>query len=157
MTKDQEELFYIISNHDHSSITSLIKLTYLIELHSLQKNNNRINSYVYKRYNFGPFDKAIYDDINQLEENGLIESVSQFSNCDEYTVYKKTDDDDIGINFTELTQEEIKTIQEVLDVFRGYGAKALTDAAYKTKPMQSIGATLGGREGFNQELDLQAR
>ena len=45
-------------------------------------------------------------------------------------------------------------MDEVLDSVNGYGAKALTEIAYKTKPMQALGATLNGGEHLNEKLDM---
>lgn len=65
-------------------------------------------------------------------------------------VYKKNKDCG-GYSFS---SEELELIGGVLQELKGYGAKILTEIAYKTKPMVKIGATLGGKESFGVKLDL---
>jgi uncharacterized phage-associated protein len=50
--------------------------------------------------------------------------------------------------------EDQETINEVLTSLKGYGAKALVDIAYKTKPMKRLGAKVDNNKGLNEKLDL---
>jgi hypothetical protein len=58
--------------------------------------------------------------------------------------------------FSEIEKEEKDLIDEMMSELKGYGAKTLTDIAYKTKPMIKLGATLGGDENLFKKLDLSA-
>jgi uncharacterized phage-associated protein len=57
-------------------------------------------------------------------------------------------------SFDKLNTEEKEIINEVIEAFKGYGAKSLTKFTYKTKPMKKLGAKVGNNKGLNQKLDL---
>jgi hypothetical protein len=156
LSKMHQFLGYIIKHHPDSSITGLMKLSYIIDLVSIKKSNQQISAFEYIRYNYGPFSRTIYEYLNSLIEHKVIREDSQIANTgDEFVVYnfnkKRTEP-----SFDKLTKSERSVIDEVLESLQGYGARALTELAYRTKPMQKIGATLQNKKGLNQRLDLHA-
>lgn len=152
--KTTQLLAYILKHHK-SSVTSLIKLAYLIDLVSLKKGNSQVSNFQYIRYNFGPFDSRIYSYIEDMTNKGLITPIPEFTPAgNEFISYELNDDADI--NFEAINDGEKSSIDEVLAQLSGYGAKALTEVAYKTKPMVALGATLGGNEHLGEVLNLHA-
>lgn len=150
-------LAYLAKNHPGSSITSIMKLAYLADLVSVKKTKKQISNFQYKRYNFGPFDKKIYDYLDNLTSAKAVIPRTEFSGQgDEYVIYSFNDARNATFSFEKLTATEVKTIDEVLDTVKGYGAKVLTEMSYHTRPMKKLGATLGGNENINHSLDLDA-
>ncbi len=154
--KTSELLSYITLKHPRLSVTSLMKLSYLIDLVQIKKTNEQISNFKYSRYKYGPFDNDIYNYAQSLVVNGFIREDSEYSPYGgEYIVYSCDNDDD-SITFDNLSPKELETIDEVINSVIGFGAKALVELAYKTKPMKKIGATIGGNEHLNELLDLRA-
>ncbi len=154
--KTSELLAYIIIKHPKLSITSLMKLSYLIDLVHIKKTNKQIFSFNYSRYKYGPFDNSIYGYISSLIDNDIIREDSELTPYGgEYIIYYCDNDAD-KITFDNLSIEEQETIDEVINSVIGFGAKALVELTYKTKPMQKIGATIGGNEHLGELLDLRA-
>lgn len=150
MQKTKQLLYYITAKHPKASITVLMKLCYLIDLIAVKELGNKISEFDYRRYFYGPFDAHIYQLLENMQAEGLIEAEMYFTPDTDYAVYSVGKELEID-NFSD---DEIKLIDESLKDFVGYGAKALTEIAYRTKPMTSIGATLGGDEQLNKQLDL---
>ncbi len=154
--KTSELLTYITMKHPKLSITSLMKLSYLIDLVHIKKTKNQISTFKYFRYKYGPFDNDIYNYVQSLVVNGVIKEDSEYSPYGgEYIVYSCDNDDD-SIAFDNLSSKEVETTDEVINSVIGFGAKALVELTYKTKPMKKIGATIGGNEHLNELLDLRA-
>ena len=148
--KNEQLLAYLVSKHTNCTITSLMKLSYLVDLFNIKESGKKISSYEYIRFHYGPFCKIISQDIDKLIEEGVIEPKMEYDPAfgNEYIVYNLKED----MGTSELTKNEIENINVLLDKFRGYGAKALTLVAYKTDPMKDLGATLGGNEGMRRKL-----
>lgn len=158
MTKPKtlQVLSYIIKSHPNVSVTSLMKLSYLVDLVAIKKGKNKISDFQYIRYNYGPFDKKIYSYLESLEENNIIKEGANISSCgDEFVTYNINKK--IIVSFNKISKEEKEIINEVLESLEGYGTKALTELTYRTKPMKKIGATLNNKTGLNKVLDLNAR
>jgi uncharacterized phage-associated protein len=154
LNKTQQLLAYLVKNHQKASITVLMKLSYLIDLVSIKRTGKAITHYKYIRYYYGPFDNTINGDIQKLMEEKVIEAKSKFvPSGEEYVVYNFNEECDLSLV---LDAAELKIIDEVLENVNGYGARALTEIAYKTKPMLKIGATLGGNEHLYEVLDMKA-
>lgn len=155
-SKDEQFIGYLVQKNPRVSITSLMKLSYLIDLVAVKQLGRKITNFEYRRYNFGPFDKAVYECTEHLtDDNVLILTAEYSSRGDEYWVYNFNFNEHIGdFSTDQLSEEEIEIIDEVLEELSGYGARALTEVAYKTKPMMEKGATIGGDEHFNEILDL---
>lgn len=151
--KDLQILAYLAQKHPKASVTVLMKLCYLIDLVSFKRNKEQITGFEYKRYNFGPFDEDIYIRLKELTEKNIISQKQDYTQTgNEYIIYCFNEESDFS--FDEISEPEIGIMNEVLDSVNGYGAKALTDIAYKTRPMQALGATLNGGEHLNEKLDL---
>lgn len=154
MNKTKQFLAYLIQNNPAVPITSLMKLSYLIDLVSMKKTKRKISNFIYKRYKYGPFDNRIYNILKELEQTVVVEDVAYSHSGDEYIVYKYKEG--VDFSFDQLAERERKIISEVLSTVRGYGAKALTELTYKTKPMIKIKAQIENDAGLNQILDLKA-
>lgn len=155
LSKNQQLLAYLSEKHPGATITVLIKLAYFVDLVAVKKKGEPISNFKYVRYFYGPFDKTIYADVEVLIEQKLLKpELNYTSSGDEYMVYRPLDiDSDSLIN---LSSDEKELIDGVLESVKGYGAKTLTEMAYKTKPMTALSATLGGDEALDQVLNLSA-
>jgi len=155
MEKTRQLLAYLIEHHPETSITGLMKLAYISDLVSIKKTNKQISDFEYTRYKYGPFDKRIYDCVNDLIYSGLvIEGRAYTTKGDEYIVYKCIDE--VDFEYDKLEDTEKNVINEVIQSLCGYGARALVDLAYLTEPMKKIGATQENDVGLNETLDLWA-
>lgn len=154
-SKSLQVLSYIIKHHPDVSITSLMKLSYLIDLVSIKKRKIKISDFKYIRYNYGPFDKKIYNYIEILVNNRVIKEDANFSSTgDEFVIYNVNKRK--KINFDKISDDEKEIIDGVLESLEGYGIKALTELTYRTRPMKKIGADFKNRTGLNKVLDLNA-
>ena len=153
--KTLQVLSYIIKNHPDVSVTSLMKLSYLIDLVAISNNKNKISDFQYVRYNYGPFDKKIHKHLGYLENNNIIKEGSNISSTGDeivtYNINKKN-----NVVFDKIPDEERKIIDEVIESLEGFGTKALTELTYRTKPMKKIGATIENKKGLNKILNLNA-
>lgn len=155
MEKTKQLLAYIIKNYQSVTITGLMKLAYISDLVSIENGREQISDFEYIRYKHGPFDKKIYEYIQELLSNrNIVEEPHYTPRGDEYVVYKFNDNSDIS--FDKLKDKDVIVLDEVLKTLCGYGAKALVDVAYNTKPMKKIGATQNNKKGLNKVLDLSA-
>ena len=150
--KTLQVLSYIIKNRPNISVTSLMKLAYLVDLVAIKKGKNKISDFQYIRYNYGPFDKKIYKYLEVLENNNTIKEGAEISSTgDEFVTYSLNKR---NISFDTISDDEKEIIDEVLETLEGYGVKALTELTYRTKPMRKIRATLKNKVGLNEVLDL---
>ncbi len=155
LNKTQQLLSYIIQHHAKASVTVLMKISYLIDLVSLKKENQQITHYAYMRYTYGPFDNQIYSDIEALAQANIISPKPDYvPSGEEYITYSINEG--AIFDFSELTPQDRAIADEVLESVKGYGARTLTEIAYKTKPMTELGATLGGSEHIGETLNLDA-
>jgi uncharacterized phage-associated protein len=153
--KSKQLLTFIAQYYMPVTVTSLMKLSYLIDLVSVTKGDAQISDFTYRRYKYGPFDPNIYKYLNDLVNSEVILAEPEFTpQADEYIVYKFNEKNQ-NVKFNALTEEEIKTIEETLRSLRGLGAKALSEIAYKTKPMKALGAKPSNDKGLNEILRLK--
>jgi hypothetical protein len=132
-----------------------MKLSYIVDLVAIRKGYERISDFNYIRFNYGPFDKRIYACIDTLVQKGIIYEGADITGFgDEFVTYRVVR----GVNpsFDKLSKVERSVIDEVLTSLKGYGAKALTELAYRTAPMKKIKATMNNTKGLNETLDLNA-
>ena len=154
-SKTRQILGYIIKNRPNISITSLMKLSYLVDLVAIKKGKNKISDFQYVRYNYGPFDKKIYKYLAALEKEHIIKEGAGISSTgDEFVTFSINKKN--NISFDRISDDEKVIIDEVLESLEGYGVKALTELTYRTKPMKKIRATLKNKVGLNEVLDLNA-
>ncbi|HMK76437.1 MAG TPA: Panacea domain-containing protein [Thermodesulfobacteriota bacterium] len=153
--KTKQLLTYLIQNKPGIPITSLMKLSYIVDLVSVNKTKNPISDFEYRRYKYGPFDNKIYGYLKDLLKSNVINEDATFSQTgDEYIIYLFNEKNEFVPN--KLSNKEKNIIDEVLESLKGYGAKALVELAYKTKPMKKIGAKIDNIKGLNQKLNLTA-
>lgn len=154
-SKTLQILSYIIKNHPNVSVTSLMKLSYLIDLVAIDKGKNKIFDFQYIRYNYGPFDKNIYKCLESLVDDNIIREGANISSTgDEFVTYNINKKN--NISFDKISDDEKEIIDEVLESLEGYGTKALTELTYRTKPMKKLKATLNNKAGLNKPLNLNA-
>jgi len=154
--KTKQLLAYISKNYiPPATVTSLMKLSYLIDLIATSKTGKQISNFQYRRYKYGPFDQTIYTYLNVLtKENVLIEDIGHTNYAEEYILYQFNEKK--HTNFDKLTNKEKLQIDSVLENLHGLGPKALSEISYKTKPMRALGAKIDNNKGINQPLDLKA-
>ena len=152
--KTGELLTYLAEKHPNPTVTVLMKLCYLIDLVSMKKYGGKVTDFNYIRYKFGPFDKKIYSYLERLATGGLISQEQGFAaeSANDFIVYSSGPTP--RSNYQLFAGNDKEAADTVLQEVAGYGAKALTDIAYKTKPMIALGATRGGIEGLYQQLNL---
>ena len=156
-SKTEQFIAYIVFKRPRASITSIMKLSYLIDLVSFKNRGVVVSDFEYRRYTFGPFDKTIYETIERLVLNHILVQSTEYAPMgEEFTVFSFSPEKEDSFVFGELSSEEIELIDRVISELSGYGAKSLTELAYQTAPMQEKGATLGGNEHFNEVLNLGA-
>jgi|GEM_PF-1293032 len=151
--KTEQTIVYLIKNHPNASVTSLMKLSYLIDLVNVKNTGKQITDFEYRKYNFGPFDKSMYGYLEKLMKNGLISAQSSYTALgDEYITYSVNEDsDDSTKMINSIPKKDCSVINGVIEKVKGYGARLLTDLAYKTKPMLALSEV---PKDSNKKLDL---
>ena len=88
--KTAQLLVYLVKNKTRCSVTSLMKLVYLVDLISLKKLGHKVSDFEYKRYNFGPFSEKIYNYLEKLNvEQEIIKTDFDYAfDGSEYVIYK---------------------------------------------------------------------
>ena len=151
--KTKQLLCYILQDSPRD-VTSMIKLSYLIDLAAVRRFEHQISEFEYIRYNYGPFDQKVYTNLNDLQKEGKVVSFSHYNTYGENVLFKlnaQPEDDEFSL----LSPEEKSLVREMLDSLTGYGARMLTEIAYSTAPMKVLGATLGGNEHLGETLNLK--
>jgi hypothetical protein len=155
--KTRELLVYLTKGNKSASVTMLMKLAYFVDLIAVGRTGEQISGFRYRRHNFGPFDSRIYAHLTALVKEGLLTETSEFCPpAHEYIMYV-VNESSPKLKFDELSDQDQQIADEVLKSMVGYGAKALSDFVYKTKPMLTLGATQGGTENLNALLNLKAK
>lgn len=152
--KTKQLLCYILQDSPRD-VTSMIKLSYLIDLAAVRKFDRQISEFNYIRYNYGPFDQKVYSNLNDLQKEGKVVSFSYYNTYGESVLFKlntQPEEDEFNL----LSADEKSLIKEMLESLSGYGAKMLTEIAYSTAPMKALGAKLGGNEHLGELLDLKS-
>ena len=153
--KTPQLLTYVIKTLPGASVTSLMKLSYIIDLVAVQNDNKKISDFEYVRYNYGPFDKKIYKYLEGLLTEGVIKEGANISSSgEEFVTYIFNKTKKVALD--KISDTDKSVIDAALEALEGYGPKALTELTYRTKPMKKIGATLNNRAGLNKHLDLTA-
>ncbi len=150
-TKNKELLSIILDEFGSASVTALMKLCYLVDCKFVKDTSEQLSDFSYIRYNFGPYDQALYFTLNSLENAKVISSSYQ---PHAYEAVKKFTLNELTPNVQTITEDEENAVREYIKNLCGFDAKTLTHIAYKTKPMTALGATLGGTEALGQSLNL---
>lgn len=154
--KNLQLLTYLAKGHPEASVTVLIKLCYLADLISLKRFKRKISSFDYIRYYFGPFDPKIYTALESLVNDDLLIAVPEYTQKGaEAIIYHFNEKKELKT--PDLLGDDKVVLDELLESLRGYGAKALTDITYSTKPMMAFKATLGGKEHLGEKLNLDIK
>lgn len=155
--KTKQLLAYISKNYAPATVTSLMKLVYLIDLVAIKQGKKQISDFIYRRYRYGPFDSKIYTYLDELINNKILSDITENTPMGEEYIKYKFNEENEKSKFDKLSENELETIDEVIESVRGYGVKTLTEITYKTKPMLALDATIGGEENLNARLDLNAK
>jgi transcriptional regulator with XRE-family HTH domain len=110
-------------------IMQFMKLPYFVDLAATEKLGFQISNFSYVRYEYGPFDKKIY------AYRALFEQAT------------------FDVRYSYI-QDFLAIIEDTLNAVPAQNGDALKKLSYETKPMQSLHATLGGKEGWGKQLVL---
>lgn len=154
LSQNDNVLAYIARAHGDVSVTALLKLAYLIDYVSVQKNGEKVSDFNYIRYNYGPFDKSVYDSLARLIDAGVLSERVEFNPYGDFMVYSFCNDANYNPGKT-LTVKQKKIADGILAQLNGHGPKMLTEVAYETPPLASVGAKIGNRVHMNKSLDLK--
>lgn len=152
--KNKALILEILHNRGDCTVTELMKILYLIDLGFFNINWNKISNFEYIRYNYWPFDKTIYTEIEELITSWLIR-IQYIANpkWEEIIKYWISDNSKISwIISEELEDPERLFITEILSELEWLNASSLTNIAYQTEPMKQLGATLWGTEHFMESV-----
>jgi len=151
--KTKELIAYLIGEHPNASVTALMKLCYLIDLVFVKEGKPQLTNFEYIRYRFGPFDKKIYQFMEQLTSEGLVAQKQEYTTSGkDFIIYELNEEN--RNSHPNLSEEETSIIKKVISNVVGHGAKGLTQIAYKTKPMIAIGAEMDNDSGLFHKLNL---
>lgn len=151
ITKDESLLIFIIKNRIECSITELMKLCYLIELAFYKKyNKKRLTDYAYIRYNYWPFENALYRDVNVLNTQGILQAkmyqTPYWEDLWKYSLSQMTEEVDAITQQIFSNDDEKQYCSELLAELANFNASELTKISYETSPMKKLWATLLGNE-----------
>ena len=147
---------YIMSKTCDITKTALMKLCYFVDLVSTKERGEQITEFEYIGYRYGPFDNKIYSMIDALEYNDVIIAKVEYFGPNEHVIYNYNNDQN-KISFDLIDEGDKDIIDMVIKQLSGYGAKALSEIAYKTKPMLAIDAVPGGEKHLNRKINLRAK
>jgi transcriptional regulator with XRE-family HTH domain len=111
-------------------IMQFMKIPYFVDLDNIRKLGFQISNFEYIRYEFGPFDVRMYS-YRTLFESKKYETVQFLSIAD-----------------------LIETIDKTMSNLPVTNGKKLKELSYDTVPMRKIKATMGGREGWGERLEM---
>ncbi len=132
--KTKQMIVYILKDYLSITAPTLTKLIYLIDLVSITRGNSQISDLKYKKCGSGLVDLKVYEYLDELVQKWILrEQVGYSQQFDEYIVYCFEEYEDFI--FDKLNDQETKIINNVLEELKGYGAKAISDIVYSTKPM----------------------
>ncbi len=155
--KTKQLIFSLLKKNPECSITSLMKLAYLVDLISVERYKKQVSNFKYRRYYYGPFDSKIYLYIEDLINKKIIIPKSDYTitTGKEFVVYSPSESSDY--NSDKINSKELMIIDELLESVKGYGARALTEIAYRTKPMIALGAKTNNSKGIGLRLKFGKR
>lgn len=144
--RDQQFLTLIMKLYKHATFLTLTKLAYLTDLLSHEKTGKRLSGFAYKLLSFGPFDPAIYDDLEKLIASDVIRSCLNYSSTGlEYVTYVFNDViDDLEFRheyLPDISLVEFYLAEDILYQFFLYSESQLTDMVFNSKPVRALGIT----------------
>lgn len=156
--KTRNFILYLIGKMAIPTKTSIIKMCYLCDLAAVKNGLQQITDFEYIRYYYGPFDRKIEDYLLDLVKKQDIVSESEYSSgggeYEKFSIPKeKRDAEEYS---KDLSEQEKDIVDSILESLGSLNAKMLTEVAYKTRPMTTIGAKLGGTEHLTEVLNLAA-
>jgi len=110
-------------------IMQFMKLPYFVDLELTKELGFQISNFEYVRLDYGPFDKKIYAYRSLFEDKKY----------------------NVEFSFIKDFTDAIDKALSNLPIKDGNKLKILS---YETEPMRKLGATLGGKEGWNEKLVL---
>jgi len=116
----------------HWDIMQFMKLPYFIDLEMTKALGFQLSNLSYIRHNYGPFDKSMY------AYRTLFEGKSY----------------ELRLSYIQDFMDVINKTLDALPIRNGEKLKLLS---YETEPMKRLGATLGGKEGWNEKLMMNAK
>lgn len=155
--KNLQFILEIIKNKWTATITSIVKLAYLIDYAFFKKAKKQISDFEYIRFHYGPYDSNIEYSLLSLKwEKLLCTNSYALSSWEEITQYTINNElyDNKNSKYNLLTAEEIEFIWAFVEKLQEFSAKQLTEIAYETWPMKAFDAHLWGKEHFWENLDL---
>lgn len=155
LPKSIKLVYFLLKSRISATVTELMKLAYLSDLKLNRKSGEQYTEFKYVRYNFGPFDRNIYQVISNLASKGYLEERIEYTTSGKehivYTITEKAPESSLI-----LEDSIIEILNPMLVELAPLGATTLTDLAYQTAPMKKIKAKRDNRLGINQVLDLNA-
>jgi len=110
-----------------------IKIPYFIDIENYKNIWKMMTGFVYRRYNYGPFDKNVY----------LYQKI--FSGNEKWFSKFKT---------SLLNIREQETIQFIVSIYPCNDGNKLKELSYSSEPMKKIWATLWGYEHWNKVINF---
>ena len=97
----------------------------------------------FKPYHYGPFDKAVYDELDVLEKEGMVEIIREPNlNLRKYRL--RTDGETIGLQSLEKLDPKIKEyVQKLSDFVRNASFPQLISAIYQAYPEMAENSIFG--------------
>ncbi len=135
MKRDQVTLLMLISADGYSFTPVQIQKAMFI-LSKKMPNIFEEGHYNFKPYDYGPFDKEIYDDIRILAENGLAEITSN----GRWNLYRATNEaiKESSYLIDTFKGEEYNYIKKVSNFVRGLSFAELVASIYKAYPEMKV-------------------
>jgi len=113
------------------SKTKLVKLLYLIDRHFAKKYGRTLTGIEYKSYFYGPYSDEIEEALNYLNEQGFVKILyeeSPFTGVPYYVLKL------INLpNFGSLTEEERKTVINIVKTYARKSLDEILDEVYDTE------------------------
>ena len=128
LTKSQQLLYHIVKTMGEvDDKTKLAKLEYFSDFIHFAFHDHPISdkTNVYQKRKQGPLSVAFNEDLNVLTEMGFLKEKPKFN----YTVKKEID--------TDLSDEELKTVQYVIDKYGKCSYNELIDICHEQIPYNS--------------------
>lgn len=132
LSKTAQLLKYFAQQYPGVPRTLLAKYVYLADLHAREYLGEQISDFVYRKDNYGPFDRSYYSYIEELEAAGVAQDVFEHlgGNYRTYRLYSRA-----ATEF-DFSAEELDVLAYVCRSYLGMSKpELLEEVVYQTKPM----------------------